>query len=112
MKKVWILVIFVLVAIFGGRVWYLNKNKTDETNTVKIGVLSVLSGTYAFIGEEMNQGIQMAVEEFNSNHQLQMKTYIEDSKGISKDAINAFNKIVMHKNIKIEDKTVLFAPLT
>ena len=57
MKKIWILLVLILVAVFGGRMWYLNKNKVDETNTIKIGALVPLSGQMAFEGKmvELNR---------------------------------------------------------
>ena len=38
-KRIWTLVILVVVAVFGGRAWYLHKQATAEKDVVKTGAL-------------------------------------------------------------------------
>ena len=99
-KLIWTLVILVVVGVFGGRAWWLYQHKETDTNVVKIGVLTFLTGQYAKMGQDMTNGIILAKEEINASSDfkgLNIQLVIEDGKGIAKDAVNAFNKILFHK---------------
>ncbi|MBE6446723.1 MAG: ABC transporter substrate-binding protein [Alphaproteobacteria bacterium] len=98
-KLIWTLVIVTIVAIFGGRAWYLYQHRETSENVVKVGVLSFLTGQYAKMGQDMTNGIILATEEINTSpdyNGTQIQLVIEDGKGIAKDSVNAFNKILFH----------------
>ena len=43
-KLIWGLVIVAVVAVFGGRAWYLHKQAEQNKDAIKIGVVVPLSG--------------------------------------------------------------------
>ena len=97
-KLIWTLVILVVVAVFGGRAWYLHKQAEQNKDAIKIGVLGVLSGPYAFIGSEFNNGVTLAIEELKEkNPDLSLVLTIEDGKGKTKEAISSYNKLLFDK---------------
>ena len=94
-KLIWTLVILVVVGVFGGRAWWLYQHRETDTNVVKIGVLSFLTGQYAKMGQDMTNGIILAKEEIDAlNEKFKIQLIIEDGRGTPKDAVNAFNKIM------------------
>ena len=98
-KLIWTLVIVAVMAVFGGRAWYLHQHREIRDNVVKVGVLSFLTGQYAKMGQDMTNGIILASEEINTSldyNGTQIQLVIEDGKGIAKDSVNAFNKILFH----------------
>ncbi|MBE6446728.1 MAG: ABC transporter substrate-binding protein [Alphaproteobacteria bacterium] len=97
-KLIWTLVILVIVAIFGGRAWWLYQHKQTDSNVVKIGLLTFDTGLYAEFGQALDKGAILAVEEYNkSNSGIKLDLVIEDGKGQAKDAINAFNRLIAQK---------------
>lgn len=69
---------------------------------VKIGILAPTTGTWAFEGGEMLQGITLAVEEINSkggiNGTSKIDFVVEDTAGIPATAVAAMEKLVgIHK---------------
>ena len=97
MKKwIWTFVILVVVGVFSGRAWWLYEHRETEKNVVKVGVLSFPSGQYAKMGQELNNGIILAVEEINASSDYKgkkIKLIMEDGKGVAKEAVNAFHKL-------------------
>ena len=81
MKKVIItLCVVAVVAIFGGRAWWLYQHRETDTNAVKVGLISVTSGLYAKMGHDFNNGVILAIEELNVTSDKKMKHLIEDGK--------------------------------
>jgi branched-chain amino acid transport system substrate-binding protein len=75
-----------------------------ENNIIKIGVIAPLSGEGATYGMAMKRGIDLAIEDQNSNGGLLGKTIVslyEDDKLNQKDGINAFNKLVNSDNVQV-----------
>ena len=64
-KLIWTLVILVVVGVFGSRALYLHKQSVAEKDTVKIGVLSYMSGAHATLGHDFVKGATLAKDEFN-----------------------------------------------
>ncbi len=92
-KLIWTLVIVAIIAVFGGRAWFLHKQANTEKDVVKIGLLSFNSGMYADLGIALDNGAKLAVKEINANSDKKLQLMIEDGKGFAKDAINAFHKL-------------------
>ena len=96
-KLIWGLVIVVVVAVFGGRAWWLYQHKETGDNVVKVGILSFTSGQYAKMGQDLVNGIILAKEELaNTKDGVKLQLFVEDGKAIAKDSINAFNKLLFH----------------
>ena len=87
-KLIWGLVIVAVVAVFGGRAWYLHKQAEQNKDAVKVGLLTFDTGLYAEFGQALDKGAMLAVEEFNQNSpKTQFRLIIEDGKGQAKDAL-------------------------
>lgn len=68
-----------------------------ENNVIKLGVIAPLSGDETLYGQSIENGIVLAVE--NYNHQggilgKEIKIIVYDSHGDAEDAIDAFEKLV------------------
>ena len=98
-KLIWTLVILVLVGVFSGRAWWLHKQSEQNKDAIKIGLLTIQSGQYSQMGKEVNNGAILAMEEINSQMNTKIQLFLEDSKAVSKDALNAFNKLLF-SNVK------------
>jgi branched-chain amino acid transport system substrate-binding protein len=88
------------VAVVAGivAVGMLGCSKTDQQTsgkpTIKIGLDGSLSGTVAFWGESVLQGMQLANEEYLAEHPDADTTIIpEDNQGDPKSAISAMRKL-------------------
>ena len=100
--------IIVLLVLVGGIVILNGLNNPDFVpnlvdKTINIGAVLPLSGAAAYSGEQVRDGMLLAIEEFNSKgsiHQQDIDLIIEDSKGDPKEGVNAFNYLV---NIKTQD---------
>ena len=73
-----------------------------DKGNLRIGVLAPTTGTWAFEGGEMLEGITLAVEEINSkggiNGTLKIEFVVEDTAGIPATAVAAMEKLVgIHK---------------
>lgn len=69
-----------------------NKPHTDESLT--IGMIGILSGDYAFVGENIRNGALLAQEEYNAkNPDSQVELVIEDDGFDSKKALSAYQKL-------------------
>jgi branched-chain amino acid transport system substrate-binding protein len=105
-----VLAIIVLIVVF---------YKPAPKETIKIGAILPLSGTNAYIGQDMREGIDMAVEEINKKSGVNRKLIeiiYEDSAGDPKIAISSFNKLYGLEDVKLfittlSNVTLALAPL-
>ena len=93
-KLIWTLVILVVVGVFGGRAWYLYQHRETDTNVVKIGVILPLTGLVSETADEVQNGLNLAIEELNQRYDKKIKLLMEDGKYTEKDSINALHKIM------------------
>ena len=98
MKKIiWGVVILVVVAVFGGRAWWLYQHREVEENIVKIGHVAPMSGFVSEQSKVVLNGMILAQEEVNASSRYKgrkIKFVIEDGKATSKDSVAAFNKLI------------------
>lgn len=92
-KLIWGLVIVAVVAVFGGRAWYLHKQSVAEKDVVKIGALVPTSGFMAFEGQNVVNALNLLVEKMNAKRDVKIKIVYEDDKYTSKDSVSAFRKL-------------------
>ncbi len=94
-KLIWGLAIVVVVAVFGGRAWYLHKQATAEKNVVKIGLLTSLTGNLANEGHGTLDAAKIAEKVINSSgkYDFEIKVLTQDSKFLSKDSVEGYNKL-------------------
>jgi len=96
-KLIWTLVILVVVGVFGGRAWWLYQHRdNNQKDTLNIGIVT-FRGAFAKMGQDVDNGIILANEQFSKSHpDIKIKLHFEDGKGVAKDAVSAFNKLMMH----------------
>ena len=92
-KLIWALVILVVVCVFGGRAWYLQKQSVEQKNVVKIGALLPLSGQISLEGQGVVTALNMLAEKMNATRDVKVKFFYEDDKHTAKDSISAFRKL-------------------
>ena len=95
MKKfAWILGIFLVLALFGGRFFYLSQQSkiTKNADVVNIGVLLPLSGIVAQDGLDALAGIKIALEEINAQHRFKINLLVEDNKHTAVATLAAFHR--------------------
>jgi len=89
-----LIVVIIVILILAGAYFGLNNQKNSET--IKIGVIGTLTGAGAFQGQEEVRGIQIAVDEINSNGGIngkKIEIIVEDSGTAAQKAVDAFNKL-------------------
>ncbi|MBU4285135.1 ABC transporter substrate-binding protein [Patescibacteria group bacterium] len=93
MKKNWIPIIVVIIIIIVIAVFY----KPAPKGTIKIGAILPLTGQVSFLGEGMQNAIELAVDEINSiggvNGRM-LEIIYEDSKTEGDEAVTAANKLI------------------
>lgn len=87
-------VIFIGLVSFW-RIW----NTHHGQNSYTIGVLSVLSGPFAEIGEDFVYGIKLAQEEIKQNSGIELSLKIEDGKAEAKTSVSAFRRLLFEDPI-------------
>jgi len=94
-KLIWGLVIVAVVAVFGGRAWYLHKQAAAEKDVVKIGALVPLTGPTARDGADALSGMKIALNEVNQNPEYGFKLdlWVEDNKHSVPPTLSAFHKM-------------------
>lgn len=79
------------------------QNDTQKsTETIKIGVSAAITGPAPLDGERTVQGIEMALEEINSNGGINgrmLEVVIEDDQNTANVAVNVVNKLVNNPEI-------------
>ncbi len=73
---------------------------TEEQN-LEIGAIIPLTGALGDFGEEIQNGIDLAVDEINKKSNIKIKVFYEDSVGNNTGAVNAYNKLVGTDGIEL-----------
>ena len=102
-KVIWsvlVAIVLTIVAILFGQ----NKEVDQNKKPIKIGTSLALTGGLAYIGEAERNGLQMGVDDVNSNggikgHRLELVT--EDNAGLAPSAASGVQKMVSSDNIDI-----------
>ncbi|NTW72875.1 MAG: ABC transporter substrate-binding protein [Eubacteriaceae bacterium] len=103
MKKRFIASALVLVLIASIFTFAGCSSKTDEAETINIGVFGPTSGPIAAYGKAVVDSVTLAVEEINKAGGIdgkQIKLFTYDSKGDKTEAVNIYNRL------KDQDKVV------
>lgn len=95
MKKIIIgLCVVALIAVFGGRAWYLHKQAVAEKDVVKIGALVPLTGPTARDGVDALSGMNIALKEINEkSSNTKFDIWVEDNKHSVPPSLAAFHKM-------------------
>jgi branched-chain amino acid transport system substrate-binding protein len=97
-KKIFI-TIGVIAVIAIGVFLYLNKTDKKQDN-VKIGAILPLSGDAAIYGKNLQNGLFVALEEYNSQNEPKVNLVFEDSKAEPKMAVTVINKLIFTDKVK------------
>lgn len=84
-------VVIALVAI----VIYVSGDKTGSETGFKVGLISILSGEYAAVGQNYANGVILAHEEYNAAHpDAKIELTVEDDGFTGGKGVTAFQKLV------------------
>lgn len=85
-----ILAIVVIVGIVS-----FNNKKSVEGEEISVGLIGILSGPFASVGENMVNGATLAAEEWNAeNPDKKVKLIVEDDGFDPKKGLSAYNKLM------------------
>lgn len=91
-KYTWVIVVVVIVVIIG--IYISNKNNVKRGG-FNVGLISILSGEYAAVGENFKNGSVLAQEQYNIAHpDAPIKMIIEDDGFSGGKAVSAYQKLV------------------
>lgn len=91
------LVVIITIVVVGTSIVNSNKTVDDE---LKIGVISILSGEYAIVGEAFVNGVTLAHEDYVENGgSLKIKVITEDDAYEARKGVSAYKKLIAVDNI-------------
>lgn len=67
---------------------------SSDSSTITIGSFGPLEGDYSVYGIAVNNGVDMAIKDYNEANGTDVKFVSYDTKGDATEAVNAFNKLV------------------
>lgn len=105
-------IIGLVFLIAAGFISIINNSSVfiQQANNYKIGAIVPLTGPFAVYGEPVNNGMQLAIEEINSNGGIngrKLELILEDSKSESKSAVNSAIKL-----INVDKVPIIIGPLS
>lgn len=86
------------VVLFGLTISCKNEKESQE---ITIGALAPLTGNYSRYGIAMKEGIDIAIEDFNSSSKIKLSVNYQDTKGTANAAINGFKFLADVKKVKV-----------
>jgi len=99
-----ILIVLILALLVAGCTPTGQVVKQTDLEPIKIGVILPLSGSSAYIGEYIKNGLEMAKEEINSAGGVidrRLELIYEDSQGDTKTGISAYQKLTQTDDAEI-----------
>jgi branched-chain amino acid transport system substrate-binding protein len=111
--------VFIILIIFGMNVVpYFSLSNTNN-DVIKIGGLLPLTGSLAYQGADIKKGLDMAIDEINSNSGIKgcnLKIVYEDFGSDFKQAVEGYQKLTKIDEVKIivpsyGDTVLAIAPL-
>ncbi|MDR2902238.1 MAG: ABC transporter substrate-binding protein [Lactobacillales bacterium] len=101
MKKVVIgVVVLIVFALVGWRVFVVNSSRESDDDTLLIGAILPLTGNISDTGKEVYNGLALAIEQINKRGGKKIKMITEDGKNTVKNALSALHKI-MPQNVDV-----------
>lgn len=100
--KTILLIIIVVIVIVG--IWYGVSKKSVEKKSIKVGVLTSLSGDYVSLFRGIERGANLATEDLKKelDNKVDMKLFIEDTKSCdAQEAVTAVNKLVNIEKVDV-----------
>ena len=91
-KTVWIVIVVIIILIIG---IYFGKRNSPQAGGYNLGLISILSGDYAAVGENMRDGAILADEQYNVAHpNSKINLSIEDDGFNAGRGVSAYQKLV------------------
>lgn len=100
MKKYWISIIFIIIIIVAVVVFY----KPAPKGTIKIGAVLPLTGVSSIYGQYPREGMELALEEINSNGGIKgkkLEIIYEDSQSQQTIAVTALQELINIHHIPV-----------
>lgn len=92
-KKYFLISAFIIIILI---TLLLITSKKSVPNKIKIGVVIPQTGNLAFIGDQIKNGIELAL---NDKKDTTIRVIYEDSKGNSRDGVSAVKKLLSIDNV-------------
>lgn len=94
MNKKVVIVLVIIVAIVG--IMFATKQSSTETpESLKLGLMLPLSGDYAVAGQNMQKGMELAIEKYKKeNPDAIIEVVVEDDAYDATKGVSAYNKLV------------------
>lgn len=84
----------IVVLLFVGGLFISNGEKSSTPKSVRVGMISILSGEYSSVGENVRNGAMLAAEQYNAKHpDSKIELIIEDDGFDPKKALSAYQKL-------------------
>jgi branched-chain amino acid transport system substrate-binding protein len=102
MKKIWIGIGVIIVGFLIVFIYFINTDKDQKG--IKIGIVAPLTGPISSYGENIRDGVLLAVNEINQNGGIKgnpIVTYFEDEGGGPQASVNAVLKLISINNVKV-----------
>ena len=103
MDKTFIWAIVIVIIVVGGY-FLIGKKENTPSETIKIGVILPLTGDFAFVGEAMKKGVDLALDDYPNSG---IKLIFEDGQLDNNMSINALNKLVNEDNVTVVFNSVV-----
>ena len=92
MKKI-IITVLALSLVLGGCL-KTSEEKEAKEEVIKIGAPLALTGKVASFGEDIREGIAMAIDEVNQQRKIKIEIIYEDTQSEATQAVNAVKKLI------------------
>ena len=94
-KKYVFPVIIVAVLLIVGGLYAVNSNTHNNPSSIKLGIMLPLTGDYAAAGQNMQKGMDLALEQYKKNHpNVSVSTVVEDDGYDATKGVSAYRKLV------------------
>ena len=87
-QKIWIAIAIIVFVVL---ITYITGNK--KVGDVTLGVIAGTTGQYAAAGEGYMQGWNLALEQWNSSHDLKFSAIVEDDGFDAEKGVSAYEKL-------------------
>lgn len=89
-KLIWLLIVIIIILV----IYFATAGKTPVKG-FNVGLISILSGDYAAVGENLKNGVVLANEEYNAKHpDAPINLSIEDDGFSGGKGVSAYQKLV------------------
>jgi len=114
-KKIFLIAGIIIIIIALVLVFTSNISKKQDDDTIKIGVISIMSGDFSVVGEQVRNTINLTLEDVPNKDQFQF--IYEDGQCDKVMSINAMRKLIDVDKVQViiaagcSDTTIAIAPI-